>query len=183
MDRRCFGKDRNVESTHTVVARFVQQDDARGAMVDLELKGIEADAIHLVSSQSTIPTNREVLDADAAVGEQLARYSTRGALLCAVIGAALVTLVLIAVGVRPMGTTILAGLIAGAVGGAFIGGFWGAAKKLPVNEEAFDTYVVDLRDDSGGVLVEVTVDDARIAADAVAVMRRHHAQQIDREAR
>jgi hypothetical protein len=155
-----------VESTHTVVARFEQQDDAREAILDLELKGIDADAIHLVE-----------------IGRRLARYRASGAVLGALAGAAVMILVLVAVGVRPLSTSLLVGLVAGAAGGSFIGGFWDVAKHLPVNEEVFDTHVVDLRDQGDGIVVEVTVDDPRVAADAAAVMRRHHAQQIDREAR
>jgi len=175
------GKDKTVESTHTVVARFEQQHDARGAMLDLELKGIDADAINLVPS-APLPTNEQVLEADVDVGGQLARYSARGALGGALIGAAVMALVLIAVGVRPLTTSVAVGLLTGAVGGAFIGGYWGLAKKLPVNEDALDTFVLDLRNESSGVLVEVTVGDPQVAADAVAVMRRHHARRIDREA-
>ena len=69
--------ERGVESTHTVVARFEQQDDAREAMLDLEMKGIDADAIHVVTSP--LPNNQEVLDSDVAVGGQFARQGAKGA--------------------------------------------------------------------------------------------------------
>jgi hypothetical protein len=51
---------------------------------------------------------------------------------------------------------------------------------LPVNQEVFDTFVVRSTD-ARGVIVEVLIDDPRKAAEVVAVLRRHHAQQIERE--
>src|SRR5882672_5098435 len=61
--RRC-----SMESIHTVVARFLEPTDAREAMIDLEMKGIDADAIHLLPTRSAAIANPHTLDADIELG-------------------------------------------------------------------------------------------------------------------
>lgn len=166
--------------THTVVARFDKPAQAREAMIDLEMKGIDADAIHLVPPQSPIVPNDEVLSKDIEISGAVMRRSAIGGLLGALVGAIVMIAVLSIARLEPLGTTLLVGVLSGAAGGGLIGAYWGAAVRLPVNEEVFDTYVVDPSEPQG-VMVEVQVDDARRANDAVAVLRRHHARQIERE--
>lgn len=170
-----------METTHTVVARFDEPDDAREAMIDLEVKGIDADAIRLVAPSAPVPAAGDAargVDLDVAGG--LARRAAKGALLGALIGAALLVAVLTIARVEPLGTALLSGVVAGAIGGSLIGGYWSVSMRLPVNAEAFDTYAIDPQN-TGGVAIAVRVDDARVAADAVAVLRAHHASEIDRE--
>lgn len=167
-------------STHTVVARFDDPGEAREAMIDLEMKGIDADAIHLVPPHSPLVPNDEVLSKDIEISGEVVRRSATGGLVGALVGAITMIAILSIFRVEPFGTTLLVGVVSGVVGGGLIGGFWGAARRLPVNDEAFDTYVVDPSEPQG-VLVEVRLDDARRAADTVAVLRRHHAQHIERE--
>jgi len=75
---------------------------------------------------------------------------------------------------------MVVGAIAGASGGALIGAYWGMVTRLPANEEAFDTTVVG-DDKATGIELQVRLDDPNKEADAVGILRRHHAQQINRE--
>lgn len=169
------------DTTHTVVAQFDDPTPAREAMVDLEQKGIDADAIHLVGRAPTVPTKDASLDADLRAARRFIDGWARAGLVSAVIGAALVVLGMILFRVEPLGPAIVGGALAGAVGGFAVGGFIGAARRMPVNEDALETYELDPSDRSG-VSVEVTVGDPDVAATAVAVLRSHHPRQLERRA-
>jgi hypothetical protein len=150
-------------------------------MVDLEGKGIDADAINLVGEPHAVPTSEGGLHADIAVSRRFVDSYARNGVLGALIGAALFIAVLMLLGVEPLGTAVLLGALAGAISGFLMGGFIGAARHIPVNEDALETYEMDPSDPSG-VAVEVRVDDPDMAARAVAVLRRHHPRQLERRA-
>lgn len=171
-----------MESLHTevVVARFDQPADAREAMIDLEVKGIDADAINLGLAAPSVPTKEAARAIDLEMTGGTASRAVKGGVLGALAGATLMIAVLTMFRVEPLGQALLIGVVAGAIGGLFIGAYWGAVLRLPVNEDAFDTFAVDPAA-SGSIVVHVRVEDPRVAADAVSVLRRHHAQQIDRE--
>jgi hypothetical protein len=166
-------------TTHTVVARFGDPAPAREAMVDLEAKGIDADAIHLFEQAPSVPTAEGGLQADLAVSRRFVDSYARNGVLGACIGAALFIAVLMLMQVQPLGTAVVIGALAGGIAGFLMGGFIGAARHMPVDEAAYDTYTVDPTDPEG-VAVEVRVDDSDLAAQAVAVLRRHHPHQIER---
>ena len=169
-----------MESTHRVMARFEQSRDAREAMIDLEGKGIDADNIHLVTSGPPLTSNMTRMDVDMDVGAKLFWKGARGVVLGGVIGIVVVVGALAAMRVEPFGAAVAIGALGGFVGGATIGGFYGMINRLPVNEEAFDT-VTSAHQSDDPIVVEVTLNDSRKAADAVDVLRRHHARKIDRE--
>jgi hypothetical protein len=167
--------------THTVVARFDHPAPAREAMVDLEGKGFDADAINLLGQATAVPTLEGGLSADLAVSRRFVDSFARNGVLGALIGAALFIGVLLLMQVQPVGTAVVLGGLAGAIAGFLMGGFIGAARHIPVNEDALETYEIDPTDPEG-VAVEVRVEDPAKAAEAVAVLRRHHPRQLERRA-
>ncbi len=150
-------------TTHTVVARFDDPAPAREAMVDLEGKGIEADAINPLDPPQTVPTPEGGLHADLAVSRRFMDSYARNGVPGALIGAALFIAVLMLLNVEPLGTAVLLGALSGAIAGFLMGGFIGAARHIPVNEDALETYVMD-PSGPGGVAVEVRVEDPAMAA-------------------
>jgi hypothetical protein len=167
--------------THTVVARFDHPAPAREAMVDLEGKGFDADAINLLGQPPAVPTLEGGVYADLAVSRRFIDSYVRNGVLGALIGAAFFIAVLILVQVQPLGMAVLFGALAGAIAGFLMGGFIGAARHMPVNEDALQTSEIDPTGPEG-VAVEVRVDDPAKAAEAVAVLRRHHPRQVERRA-
>jgi hypothetical protein len=149
-------------------------------MIDLEVKGIDADAIHLVPPGRPVPSGESALDTDVTVVRSLVRRGLTSGVLGALIGVAVVVGALALMRTEPFSSAVSVGAAGGALGGFLIGGFWGAMVRLPVNDEAFDTFVLETNH-IDHVVVEVTVDDPWREADVVAVMRHHHAQQIARE--
>ena len=168
-----------MESTHKVVARFDVAEEARQAMVDLERKGIDADAIHLAAPGAAI-SKQEVQETDLDTLRRLEGRTALGAAAGAVTGAAIVILALLVIRVESLGTAMLVGGVGGAMGGALIGAYWGMVVRLPVNEEAYDTAVTGTQS-APEVVLEVRLDDPLKEVDAVKVLRHHHAHQIDRE--
>ncbi|HEY2813129.1 MAG TPA: hypothetical protein VGJ03_06685 [Acidimicrobiales bacterium] len=168
-------------TTHSVMARFDEPDVAREAMVDLEERGIESAAIHLVEQPATIPTREGGLHADLSASRRIAGNFARDGVVGAVIGAFVFVGAFVLIGVEPFGVAVLVGVIAGGIAGALMGGFFGAAWRLPVNEDALDTYALDPSDPQG-VAVEVRVEDPDVAAEAIAVLRAHHPRMLERRA-
>jgi len=170
-----------MESTHRVMARFERSRDAREAMIDLEGTGIDADNIHLVTAAEPVTSNMTKMDVDMDVGAKLFWKGARGMILGGIIGVVVVVGALAAMRVEPFGAAVAIGALGGFVGGATIGAFYGMINRLPVNEEAFDTVTAAHQGGNDPIVVEVTLHDGRTAADAVNVLRRHHARKIDRE--
>jgi hypothetical protein len=168
-------------ASHTVTACFNEPGEAREAMVDLEGKGIDADAINLVGEAVFVPTREGGFHADLSVSRRFIESYARSGVLGALIGAALSIAVLTLMRVNPLGTAIFIGGVCGAIAGFLMGGFIGAARHIPVNEDALETYELD-PSDPDGVTVEVRVPDANEAAAAVAVLRRHHPRVLERRA-
>jgi len=167
-----------MENTHKVVARFDQTDEARQAMIDLEVKGIDADAIHIARPTERTASADAVQHTDRDVVHQVETRTVIGGAVGALAGAVLVVAALLVIRVDSLGTAMLAGGVAGAAGGAFIGAFWGAVARLPVNEEAFEPSVI--RDEvASEIVLEVRVADPDQETDAVTVLQRHHPQQIE----
>jgi hypothetical protein len=170
-----------MENTHKVVARFDQTDEAREAMLDLEVKGIDADAIHIARPAMRVAPADSVRQTDVDMVHRIEARTVIGGAMGALVGAVLVVAALLVIRVDSLGTALLAGGVAGGAGGAFIGAFWGALARLPANEEALDPMVVD-DDFASEIVLEVRLDDPELEPDAVMVLRRHHANHIEREA-
>lgn len=169
-----------MENTHKVVARFDQTEEARQAMIDLEVKGIDADAIHIARPAERVAPAESVKKTDVDEVHRLESRTVIGGAIGALVGAVLVAAALLVIRVDSLGTAMLTGGVAGAAGGAFIGAFWGALSRLPANEEALDPMVAS--DVEREIVLEVRLDDPAQERDAVSVLRQHHAQQIERAA-
>ena len=170
-----------MEKTQKVVARFDQTDEAREAMIDLEVKGIDADAIHIARPATHVAAPDSVRQTDVEMVHKIESRTVVGGALGALIGAVFVIAALLVIRVDSLGTAVLAGGVAGAAGGALIGGFWGALARLPANEEALDPTVV-ADDVASEIVLEVRIDDPAQESDAISVLQLHHALQIEREA-
>lgn len=166
-----------MEQTHRVLARFDRAADARDALSELELRGIDAAEIHLVARDEAASARPRAVD--ALVPDRTTGRAILGGLVGALIGAALVIAFVTIVRLDPVGQALLVGGVSGAIGGGFVGGYRGMTAPA-VEEAAFDTVVVEERD-AGPILVEVRSPDPKVEAAAVSVLRRHHPQQIDRE--
>jgi hypothetical protein len=159
-----------------IVAEFGRPTDAQAAMIDLEARGFDADDVHL-PDPGAVPTPEMQRTAEGRVmGRVLKRavlFGTAGAVVGAAIGLLLVWALDADFPMAP-GIAVLAG---GLFGGA-IAGLWGAAYRLPVNEEAFDADTVDARD-TRPVRVEVRARSREDAARASDVLQARGANLID----
>lgn len=169
------------DTMHTVVARFDDPAPAREAMVDLEGRGIDADSINLVDHAPAVATREGGLHTDLTVSRRFIDSYARNGVLGALIGAAVFVAGLLLIDVEPLGLAVLTGVVAGAIAGFLMGGFIGAARHIPVNEDAFETYAMD-PSDPHGVAVEVTVADPDVAARAIGILRSHHPRLLERRA-
>lgn len=165
------------EPMQTVVARFDGPEAARGAMVALEAEGIDADAINLVDRAPVVPTLEGGLAADLDASRRVIDSSARHGIIGAVIGAAVFVVVLLAMRVQPVGAAVALGALGGGIAGFLMGGFIGGARRIPVNEDAFETYQID-PSDPAGVAVEVRVANRDKIPTVLGVLRRHHPRQL-----
>jgi hypothetical protein len=136
-----------------VVARFGTMEDARRAIGELELAGIDAGQVVLRDEPAVLdPSEQRTVDL-----EETGAWGRR-ALIGAAVGAVLGAILLIAAVVVTVGdagaTVLLASGLGGAAFGGAVGGYWGVAGSLPVNEAASATRAVDRLD---GRLVELEV--------------------------
>jgi hypothetical protein len=163
---------------YVLEASFDDPAGARRAVLALEGKGIDADEIRVLGPDS-VPTPDTTREADLRVTGDLARWAIEGALVGAVAGAAVIMLAVWALGVAPFIPWGLVAAMAGAILGSTIGGFWAAGSRLPVNEEAFDTYAMDAGADAP-VVVEVRLADSRLADEAAELLRHMDARRVER---
>ena len=162
-----------------LVAEFDQPTVAREAMVALESQGIDAEQIKLVEGGASVPSPEQTRSAElAATGDVAKRYGGWG-LIGAVIGAAVLAGLVILITGEVNIATVAGGILAGGISGFVLAGYWGGASKLPVNEEAFDTYAMG-PDGSEPVSVEVALDNATVADETAEFLRAHHAQKVER---
>ncbi len=146
-------------------------------MVALEGSGIDADDNHLVEPVD-VPVPDAQRTAEGRMAGAVLRRSITGAIIGLVVGAVLFAGLAYAFGLDALAVVLG---IAGAILGFSLGGFWGGAIRLPVNEEAFDTYTLD-PNRSAPVRVEVRARDPEQAALAATVLRDHAGSRIRRHA-
>jgi hypothetical protein len=169
--------DPHPEPLGTVTARFDSAERAREAIIALEQAGVEADHVHLDDGRLTTPERSSTWAQDREVFRKGAgRYVLTG-LAGAVAGAAVV----IAATMLLVGTDLVVGLAAG-IGGALFG-FWaaayyGVATKLPVNEEAFDTFGPGEEHTPASLTVDITEPGTVDVVDEV--VRDHGASDVQR---
>jgi hypothetical protein len=152
-----------------VEAEFDEPAPARDAVLALEGTGVDADDIHVVTPD-TVVTPAGERAATSAIHTSWVRNVLSLGVPVALAGAVIVAVAVLALGVEPRGAAVLGGAIAGAVGGSILGGFWGNARKLPVNEEVMDTYAVDPRG-AEPTRLEVRARDDATAEKVAAVLR------------
>jgi hypothetical protein len=161
-----------------VIGDFDSPTRARRAMVALEAQHVDADDIHLAE-----PPEAPVPDAQRTAEGRMAGAVVGRSLVGAIVGGIVAALIFGGVawiaGLRPMGLVIVIGLVGGILG-FNLGGFWGGASRLPVNEEAFDTYALD-PDRAEPVHVEVRARDAATAVMVESVLEAHDATSIRRQ--
>jgi hypothetical protein len=165
-------------SHSVVVAEFRDPAKARQAMLDLEGIGVDAQAINLVERSTSVPAqNIEQSGELSAAGDTAKRYvggGVVGAVVGAMIGAALGALS----GVDPLSLALIGGAMCGAIAGFVLGGYWGGARKLPVNPDALDTYTID-SSDTEPVHLEVQAHSDDQARQTVEVLRNASADTVD----
>lgn len=160
-----------------VLAAFDDAEAARGGIVALERRGIEANTVSVlaldtedaveVGSESTRVTT---VDKDTAMLKDIGSDAAKGAAIGGIAGALGSTA--IALAIPGVGAAIGAGILAVTAGGAFagtsVGGFAGAVSSTPANE-AWEQAFVELR--NGRVVVGVHTDDRDLFESATEVLQ------------
>jgi hypothetical protein len=173
---RSLKRDHSNQHAYVVTASFDDPAQARDAMVQLENHGFDAQYVSLVDRPDSITRPGATADAERHAGATVLTNYVQGAAIGALAGAAIaVIVVLLSAGASTGG--ILVGLVGGGTAGFFLGGYWGAGARLPVNEDAWQTYEIDARDDAP-IRLEVGAADADGAHDAAAVLRASGATAV-----
>jgi hypothetical protein len=164
----------------TVVGMMENIDVAQAVVRDLVSAGIRREDIGFMANQKhTIPSSADLNESEGT-------SAASGALAGAGAGAALGGIGGLLLAVAPLaipgvGPIIAAGPIAAALTGAGIGavagGLIGGLTNLGVPEEQAHYYAEGVR--RGGILVTVAAESEARAADAVGIMKRHGAVDID----
>jgi hypothetical protein len=162
-----------------MVASFADPEGAREAMIDLESLGIDANAIRLVDRDPAVQVGSVERSGELDAGHAVVSNYVRGALITAAVVGAVAVVVVLALGIEPRALAVTLALLGGAIAGFVVGGYINAARRLPVNVDALDTYAIDERADDP-VRVEVRLDDRDLLADVESVYRKHEAMQVER---
>jgi hypothetical protein len=139
---------------HRIAAAFVDPAAAKAAMMRLEQAGVGANAIDLVSGHSQ-PRGPGVAEADSRKVRWLAGRLGKGAVVGAIVGAVILVAIVLIIGPDPLAPFLVGAGIVGAAGGALLGSFLWVGANLPRNPDAWDTYLLDHRDEA---CISVTVD-------------------------
>jgi len=166
----------------TVIGLFNNMGEAQEVVRDLVASGFHRDDIgFMASDKQTAPADADTSgEGSRAASGALAGAGT-GAAIGGVAGLALALAPLAIPGVGPI---IAAGPIAAALTGAGIGavagGLIGGLTRLGVSEEDAHYYAEGVR--RGGILVTVSAANEDDANNAVAILKRHGAVDIDERA-
>jgi uncharacterized protein (TIGR02271 family) len=165
----------------TVIGLMDNIGEAQNVVRDLVASGIERDDIGFMANEKQAPSTRPKSDAGAdATSGALAGAGT-GAAIGGVAGLALSLAPLAIPGIGPiLAAGPIAAALTGAGIGALAGGLIGGLTKLGVPEEEAHYYAEGVR--RGGILVTVAADDDREAEQAVAILKRHGAVDVDERA-
>jgi hypothetical protein len=176
-----MGSRLGVPDPIVLVASFDGPDAAREAMIALEANGFDADDIRLAgpdSASAVTPMPETERASDAAVFKSVGRRVVTWGAVGAVVGAAIAVGIVAILG-SLSGASAVVAILVGGIFGSLLAGMWGAAYKLPVNEDAYDTLAIDPRADEP-VRVEVRARGDEQADKATSVLRDRHASRIDR---
>ena len=165
----------------TVIGLMDNMGEAQNLVNDLVANGIERDDIGFMANEKQATSTRADADdgGDAASGA-LAGAGT-GAAIGGVAGLALSFAPLAIPGIGPiLAAGPIAAALTGAGIGALAGGLIGGLTKLGVPEEDAHYYAEGVR--RGGILVTVAADDDREVEQAVTILKRHGAVDIEKRA-
>src|SRR5688572_1888313 len=165
----------------TVIGLMDNIGEAQNVVNDLVASGIERDDIGFMANEKQATSTRPKSDdgADATSGA-LAGAGT-GAAIGGVAGLALSLAPLAIPGIGPiLAAGPIAAALTGAGIGALAGGLIGGLTKLGVPEEDAHYYAEGVR--RGGILVTVAADDDQEADQAVAILKRHGAVDVEERA-
>ena len=166
----------------TVIGLFNNMGEAQNVVKDLVASGFHRDDIGFMANEKQSAPS----DADtSAEGSKAASGALAGAGTGAAIGGvAGLALALAPLAIPGVGPIIAAGPIAAALTGAGIGavagGLIGGLTRLGVSEDDAHYYAEGVR--RGGILVTVSAANERDADNAVAILKRHGAVDIDERA-
>lgn len=162
-----------------LVASFDQPDAAREAMVALEGLGIDAEAVRLLDHEAQVPVRGMERSGELDAAQNVAGNYAKGAIVSAVVVALVAGAIVLAIGARPRVLAVGLAVVGGAIVGFVLGGFWNAARKLPVNVDALDTFTIDEHDNKP-VRIEVRLADPGMFDKSASVCRDHHALKVER---
>jgi hypothetical protein len=162
-----------------LVASFDQPDAAREAMLALEGLGIDAEAVRLLDQDAQVPMRGMERSGELDAAQDVAGNYAKGAVVSAVVVALLAGAIVLATGARPRVLAVGLALVGGAIVGFVLGGYWNAARKLPVNVDALDTFTID-ENESKPVRIEVRLTDPGLFDKSASICRDHNAVKVER---
>ncbi len=163
----------------SLVASFDGPDEARDAMIALEGLGIDAEAVRLLDQDAKVPVGGLAESGELDAAQSVAGNYLRGAVASAVVVAIIAVVIVLVLGVRPRPLAVGLATIGGAIGGFVLGGFLNAARRLPVNVDALDTFTID-QQESAPVRIEVKLSDPGLFDRSASVCRDHKAVKVER---
>ncbi|MDQ6698076.1 MAG: hypothetical protein M3Z46_11540 [Actinomycetota bacterium] len=161
------------------VASFDAPGSAREAMIALEGLGIDAEAVRLLDQDATVPVAGLAESGELAAAQDVAGNYAKGAVVSAVVVACIAVAIVLVIGVRPRPLAVTLAAIGGAIGGFFLGGYLNAARRLPVNVDALDTFTID-EQETKPVRIEVRLSDPGLFDRSASVCRDHQAIKVER---
>jgi hypothetical protein len=162
-----------------LVASFDAPESAREAMVALEGLGIDAQAVRLLDQGEAVPVGGLAESGELDAAQDVAGNYARGAVVSAAVAAVIAVAIVLLLGVHPRPLAVALAAIGGAIGGFFLGGYLNAARRLPVNVDALDTFTID-EHESKPVRVEVRLSNPGLFDRSASVCRDHQAVKVER---
>lgn len=162
-----------------MVASFDHPESAREAMIGLEGLGLDAEAVRLLDQDPQVQVGGLDRSGEMDAAQSVAGNYLKGALVTAVVVGGIAAVVVLILGVKPRPLALALSLLGGGLAGFFLGGYLNAARKLPVNVDALDTFTVDSAQ-SAPVRVEVRLTDPSLFDRAASVCRDNDAIGIER---
>ena len=162
-----------------LVASFSDPQSAREAMVSLEGLGIDAEAVRLLDQEPKVPVGGLDRSGELDAAQSVAGNYARGAIISAVVVAVVAVAIVLIIGVHPRPLAVVLAALGGGIAGFVLGGYLNAARKLPVNVDALDTFTID-KNASEPVRIEVVLSDPSLFDRSAAVCRDHEAVAVER---
>lgn len=158
-----------------VVASFPTPDSAHAAVTRLELAGVAANDVHMLTAPLQVGAARRQR-ADERTVSWFGRRWVRGLVLGAIVGALVIGLPVSLIWHGESAGADVAAALGGAVAGAFVGGFIAVGAQMPRNVHVWDTFLLD---HDREVCVGVTVQGAREPGEVAEVLRDAGATSVE----